>query len=183
MLPIPPFLLKYLAVGTIASFCAWQATSWYYDAQISDMRADKQKARAEALLRNSQVESLQLELAGAISLSDALKNRKVEVKYQTITKEVIKYIKEKADALPTNTPGCDDLPSEWVRIHDTAAGSQMSGDTTTSSSIDGSSGEVGNDKVLITVTNNYKACENNSDRLSSLQEWTRSLKTLNKKED
>ena len=83
---------------------------------------------------------------------------------QTVEKEVVRYVESKPLALACR------LDSEWVRIHDAAAGAVPESPPGT----DAPAGAFTAVTALSAVAANYGACLRTADRLEWLQAWVRS---------
>jgi hypothetical protein len=170
MFGLSPQILILISSMAAAAAGGWKVTAWYYQADIEGMRADKARAAAEAIRHNRKIEVLGIELAGAVSERDAFRHQRRDVQFRTVRQEVIKYVKS-----PVHK--CD-LSTDWVRVHDAAAGGRVPENPDTSGAADDAPGRVTDDIALEVVADNYGRCAENRDKLLGLQEWASGLKNL-----
>ena len=166
-----PQLIILAVALAMSGACGWRVTAWYYEAEISDMRADKAKSALEASEANRKIELMALDLSAAISERDAARNRQARVVELETTKEVIRYVQNPA------IPRCD-LPPDWVRIHDTAAGSELPENAGAARAVDGNARAVTDADALQIVSVNYAIYHRTKNQLIALQEWARGLQEL-----
>jgi hypothetical protein len=106
-----------------------------------------------------------------LSLEKEQQNIKIEVVTKYVDK--IRVVKEKEfvyrDKIKEVPVIRDDLPYDWLRLHNEAA--TRSGNSETSENSDGTAGGVGANKALDTIIHNYSTCEQNRQQLISLQKW------------
>lgn len=172
MLGLSPQILILIASIAASAASGWRVTAWYYQSEISDMRADKARAAQQAESANRKIELLGLELAGVVSERDAYRNRKQRTVEIEVSRDVIKYVQNPAIAR------CD-LADDWVRVHDRAASGGMSEDTQPPGTVDAAARAVTDADALMVVTENYGACRNTQNQLIALQEWAAGLQRLN----
>lgn len=173
MLGLSPQILILIASIAASAASGWRVTSWYYQAEITDMQLAAALAASEAQKTNRRVELLGFELAGVVSERDAYRNRERDTQFHTVTQEVIKYVKAK--------PAVDRcvIDHDWLRIANSAARGGVPADPETTGTVNAAPVGVTDDIVLASVTTNYSRCTANRDQLLSLQEWASSLQRLN----
>lgn len=164
-------MTPYVIGGAVlaAAISSSYLTGLYYKAEISDMRADKAKLAQLAEKKNREIELLQLELAGQISLKEAESRRKLKLVEREVTKEIIKYVQSPA-------PKCD-LSPDWVYIHDLSASGVPENPSTPAES-DVGAREVKDSDALVTITENYSICNETRNQLILLQEWARKINDI-----
>lgn len=100
-----------IAAAVIVAFglfaAGYRVAAWKYGETLAELRLSYSEAENKAL-RASQSAT---RLAGEL---EAERSREREIEYRTINKEVIRYV-QSPDA------GRCELPTDWVRIHNSAA--------------------------------------------------------------
>ena len=154
--PLAVALSALLALLVAAGGAAW-LTDQYKDAKKRAAEAQETVASLRAQLDNTD--------AGVVTVTQYVDRvRTIEVKGETIVKEIPRYVPAQADA------ACA-IPGGFVRLHDAAAtGDQLGagpGDT------DAAPSGVALSAVAETVAGNYTACHANAAQLSALQDLLR----------
>ncbi|MGQ5525265.1 hypothetical protein ACUHMQ_18665 [Chitinimonas sp. PSY-7] len=130
-------------------------------------RIDEQASQAGNQLANQQrvslVERRQAAISQQVALAHEAGRARDRVIYQTIEKEVIRYV-----ANPEHTV-CR-LDREWVQQHDAAALSVI---PDAARGVDAAASKLTSDDALVTVTENYAASQDNARQLTDLQAWIR----------
>lgn len=159
-----PQVLALVAASLISAASGWKVTSWYYQSQISDMLLDAAQAAQEARDLNDKIEVMGLELAGVVSERDAARRQKARDLQRVITRKVIEYVQN---------PDIERvyLPSEWVRLHDSAASGRVPEDADPAGPVDDPTVGVTDADAIAVVTDNYGICDDTRRQLIGLQEW------------
>lgn len=158
-----------LLAGVYAA--GYKTATTHYKGIIAETRAEHLEAVAEANRKTREVNEANRLAADAAAEAEALRNREREVVEKEVIKEVIKYVET------DNARECGLSPS-GVLLHDTAARGRLPGDTDAPAITDDGAIEATNAEVILTVTQNYLSCNETIDRLTSLQDWARALRTV-----
>ena len=163
-----PQVLALVAASLISAASGWKVTSWYYQSQISDMLLDAAQAAQEARDLNDKIEVMGLELAGVVSERDAARRQKARDLQRVITRKVIEYVQN---------PDIERvyLPSEWVRLHDSAASGRVPEDADPAGATDDPAVGVTDADAIAVVTDNYGICTDTRNQLIGLQEWAKGI--------
>ena len=143
---------KLIALGVtsvIAFGAGWKVNGWRHDAALLKLKEQIEEERNKTANKQYEVEKLYAE-----------NERLLEKHSEEVVREIIKY-------KPTGH-----LSSEWVRIHDCQV--SFAGEATCE--IDGIPGGFVTDKDgLYVVTQNYKQCQEDQEKLKALQSWIGAL--------
>jgi len=107
-------------------------------------------------------------LSGVVSERDAARHREIRTVERVVNRDIIRLVQSDA-------PRCD-LSTDWVRIHDTAAG--MPEDTSPAIPVIDPARTVTDIDAIQTVTTNYAICHDTRQTLISLQEWAKSIQGI-----
>lgn len=139
----------------------------YADLELSELKAEYLAAQVEAneFAENAEMAMQAVSDNAARLYADLQAER--ERKNKVITKEVVKYAEN------PNAGRCV-LPADWVRTHDQAA-SGMPDDSEPSSGSNDDPARFTDVDALATVTENYRICVTELDKLKALQSWVNAI--------
>lgn len=158
---IPPLAL--LIICAICFFFGWKTNGWRLESQINASKATQVTATLGT-------ERSTAKDAAAADVKPAASQQAQEQQARVITKEVIRYVQSPA-------AGQCHLPSEWVQIHDAAAGvSPTPSSTGLPSAANGEAGgSVTDSEAIGVIARNYDICLQEINRLQGWQAWYRSV--------
>jgi hypothetical protein len=168
---VSPFWLRFAGVAAVlgAVFAGgYKVASSHYGGIIAETRAQHLEAVSEANRQSALVNEANRKASAAIAEAEALRNQEREVVTKLITKEVIKYVET------DNARECG-FTDAGVRLHDAAARGSMPEIPDTTSVVDDAAIAATNAEIMLTVTDNYKTCNQTADRLTMLQRWLKGI--------
>lgn len=163
------FSSKYLFIGIVLITAAstFYVTNLYWENKHQKLKSDLQAQKLEAIENVLTIERLEKEKSDAIAAKLSAEDAAREVKTETITKEVIKYVSKNENA------SCK-LDPDWVRIANDST--PMPRAPEASGSTDGTDTRVSDlGEALRIMTGNYQKCQKVIDRYKGWQEWYRSI--------
>lgn len=163
------FSVKYFIplAAIFGAASAFYVTNLYWENKHQKLKSDLQAQKLEAIENVLIIERLEKEKSDAIAAKLSAEDAAREVKTETITKEVIKYVTKNENA------SCE-LDPEWVRIANDST--PMPRTPQASSSTNGTSSGVSDlGEALRIMTSNYQKCQKVVDRYQAWQEWYRSI--------
>ena len=161
-----PYILLFVAVLSAGS--TWQIQNWHYGKIIAESKNQQWNNHLQAV--NTKIEldrEAQAKEQELLELQE-VKKQKNKVHTKIVTKEVIKYVQNP-------NAGKLIIPTEWVRIHDTAAigPEYLQGDPVTTAEPNASASKITDIDALEIVTDNYVSYHEIYNQLIDLQEWVR----------
>lgn len=142
---IKPVALGFLAGAAFSAVAAYQIMGWRVDSIMLGFQQEREELQNERDSKAAEARKLATE-----------NKRLIEKTATEVATEVIRY-----------TPSDCRISSEWVRIHNRAV--QTPG---AASGSDGTPQEDASDRdVLAVVTDNYRVCQLELNRLKALQDW------------
>jgi hypothetical protein len=171
---LPALNLAYLKLGAaaltlmVAFGAGYKVAANHFGGIIAETRAEHLEAVAEANRQAQLVTEANQRASAAIAEAEALRNQEREVVTKLITKEVIKYVET------DNARECG-FTDAGVRLHDAAARGSVPEIPDTASVVDDAAIAATNAEIMLTVTDNYKTCNQTADRLTMLQRWLKGI--------
>ncbi|WP_410498157.1 hypothetical protein [Chitinibacter sp. S2-10] len=157
-----PYRILIVVLLALAVFGAGLRTGWVLSANSKD--AGQLKVQNKA----TKVQQARVASAAVADQITASQVQQIQIRYKTITKEVIKYAEvHPAPAASQPVVACNTLDHDWVRIHDHAADP----DSEPVSEPDGDAGGAGKSEVLGVVARNYETCQLWRQSLIGWQRW------------
>jgi len=162
----------YALTAAVSATVAYGAGWW-----SRDVFADLKDAKTEASALKADREVLVGQLRGMlkadeISADIGQKSAERQVQIRTVTRNIIKevpvYVAAEADA------ACP-IPVGFVRLHDAAAAGAWPAVPIASGPPNDAPSGIALSGVAATVAENYGSCRETAERLTSLQEWIRSI--------
>lgn len=178
-LQVQAMLLVTAVVMALSATGGWKLTQNYYQNQIAQIKLEQAKDTlererliAEVKEKNHALSEAGLELSAVISERDAARLRQIDIVEREVYVEIVKY-RDRPPVLPVD--GTCYIDSEWVRLHNHAAGGGVPEATAAASSAD--EGATYAD-TLGTVAANYATCNKIRATVIGWQEFYEGVRRL-----
>ena len=142
-------------------------TLYYQHNTIKSQKVTITQVTSDKNLAIQTINTIQQDAEKTRKLLEGYENVKTQIEYvdRIVTKDVIRYRERIVNR-------CE-LSPDWVRIHDQATASVYteSATTSTNGAADGAGNAIDDAEALAVVTNNYRICIADQEKLRALQAW------------
>lgn len=163
---MPDLLTRLLIAAALLALCFGLGYAKGAAASTRDHRAELAKAQLAQLHTTRQIERADTARSQIVAQQHAKATNQQQIVYQTINKEVIRYVSQ-----PRLEPAACRLNPDWLRLHDAAATGRLSEPTDATTRADATASSPTAADALPTVIDNYRSCNETAQRLRDLQGW------------
>lgn len=152
----------WIAIVALAFMSGWNWQAALGDKRYAELERDYAETLKDAVDVAFEIEQRRLALANKNAELDAQLEIERKRANRVVTERVIEYVQ-------SDVAGQCDLPNEWVRVHDAAAGGVSSVDT--AAAPDDGAATITDAAAIVTIAGNYELCRDTRAQLIALQRW------------